>query len=76
VTKYFHLWHWKSGNLLAEYQSAEEAIDALAGAIEESDLARVAEYGLVVYEDGKNTLYAEDDELINLVANRIHAMSR
>jgi hypothetical protein len=76
MTKYFHLWHWKSGNLLAEYHSAEEAIDALSEAIEEKDLPRVSEYGIVVFEDGTDTLYAEGDKLIKLVADRMHAMSR
>jgi hypothetical protein len=76
VAKHFHLWHWESGNLLAEFQSAEEAVEALSEAVEESDLPRVAEYGIVVHEDGENTLYAEGDELINLVAERMHAISR
>jgi hypothetical protein len=75
-SKHYLLWHWKSGNVAGEFETAEEAIDVLAQSFDETELDHVGEYFLELYKDGHGFLYSDSDDLVKLVAEHMHALSR
>jgi hypothetical protein len=76
MSECFFLWHWKSRNIVAQFDTAEEAIDVLARSIDETDLERVCEYFLELYKDDEGALYVDSDELVKLVTDRMHMKSQ
>jgi hypothetical protein len=76
MDKYFQLWDFTSGNLVGEWPTVEEVLDALARAYEKAGMELTDDYGLLRVDGEDESVYAEGQELVDLVNSRKHAMSR
>jgi hypothetical protein len=76
VDKYYELWHLTSGNLVGDFVTVDDVFDALWRAHNKAGLELTDEYMLLECEGDDETIYAEGEELLNLIMNHKHALSR
>jgi hypothetical protein len=76
VAKYYELWDFTSGNLAGEWATVEEVIDAVARAYAKAGMEMTDDYGLLEVEGDESSLYTEGEELVRLVNDRMHTLSK
>jgi hypothetical protein len=76
VDKYFQLWNFTSGNLVGEWATADEVLEALGRAYEKAGMELTDDYGLLKVDGEDESVYAEGQELIDLVKSHKHSVSR
>jgi len=76
MDKYYELWDLTSRNVVGDFESLEEVFEALSRAYDEAGLELTDDYMLLVCEGDSSSLYAEGQELVDLVKSHKHVMSR
>jgi hypothetical protein len=76
MDKFYQLWDWTSGNVAGEWATVEEALDDIARAYDKADMEMTDDYGLLAFDGEDESIYAEGQELVDLVNSRRHAVSR
>jgi hypothetical protein len=66
----------ESSNVAGSYRTVEAALDDLGAAVREHRLEAAEGYGLLKIEGEKQTAYAQAEELLTIVLERMHAASR
>jgi hypothetical protein len=68
MNTFFQLWDRTTGNLVTEFDSEDEAIEALSGIQADDGDESLLEYALFRFQDGHPTLVAKERDLIVHVA--------
>jgi hypothetical protein len=74
MSKFFQLWHWDSANIAGEWATLDDALDDIAFSCLEPGAEMTDDYGLLIFEDGESSLYAEGEELVRIVNERLHTL--
>jgi hypothetical protein len=69
MNTFFQLWNRTTGNLITEFESEDEAIEALSGVQADEGDEPLLEYALFRFQDGRPTLVAKERELVVHVAS-------
>lgn len=65
---FFQLWDTTTGNLISEFDSEDEALEALCRVQAEDGEEVLLEFALVRFQDDRPTLIAKERDLIRYVA--------
>jgi hypothetical protein len=65
---FFQLWDTTTGNLVTEFDSEDEAIEALCRVQAEDGEEALLEFALVRFQDDRPTLITKERDLIRYVA--------
>jgi hypothetical protein len=76
MDKFYQLWDWTSGNVAGEWDTVEEALDDIARAYDKAGMEMTDDYGLLMFNGDEESIYAQGQELVDLVKTHKHAMSR
>lgn len=74
MNEFFQLWDTTTGNLITEFDSEDEAIEALCEVRSEDGDGPLLEFALFRFRDGRPTLLAKERDLVRFVA-RAHVRS-
>ena len=69
MNTFFQLWDRTTGNLVTEFDSEDEAIEALSGIQADDGDESLLEYALFRFQDGRPTLVAKEREFVVHVAS-------
>jgi hypothetical protein len=69
MTTFYQLLDVTTGNLITEFDSEDEAIEALSGVQADDGDEPLLEYALFRFQDGRPTLVAKERELVVHVAS-------
>ena len=72
MRSYIELFDLRSGNVVANYATEDEAWDALRQAATKFGLEEIEELALSQSHNGQDTLIAMDDDLVRRVAGELH----
>jgi hypothetical protein len=65
---FFQLWDTTTGNLVTEFDSEDEAIEALSGIRADEGIEPLLEFALFRFEDDRPTLIAKANDLVSYIA--------
>jgi hypothetical protein len=68
MNTFFQLWDRTTGNLVTEFDSEDEAIEALCRVQAEDGEEALLEFALVRFQDDRPTLITKERDLIRYVA--------
>jgi hypothetical protein len=68
MSAFFQLWDTTTGNLITEFDSDDEAIEALRGVRAEDGDEPLPEFALFRFQDDHPTLVAKERDLVHYVA--------
>jgi hypothetical protein len=68
----FQLWDTTTGNLITEFDSEDEAIEALGEVRAEDGDEALLEFALVRFQDDRPSLVAKEHDLVHYVSNARH----
>jgi hypothetical protein len=68
MNAFFQLWDITTGNLVTEFDSEDEAIEALRGIQAEDGDGALLEFALFRFQDDRPTLVAKERALVRYVA--------
>jgi hypothetical protein len=69
MNTFFQLWDRTTGNLVTEFASEDEAIEALSAIQADDGDEPLLEYALFRFQDGRPTLVAKERDLVVHVAS-------
>ena len=67
MNAFFQLWDTSTGNLVTEFDSEDEAIEALSRIRADEGVEPLLEFALFRFEDDRPTLVAKANELVRYV---------
>jgi hypothetical protein len=71
MNTFFQLWDTTTGNIVTEFDSEHDAIEALIGVQAEDGDAPLLSFALFRFQHGRPTLVAKEHDLVHYIARAI-----
>jgi hypothetical protein len=76
MDKIYQLWDLSTGNVVGDFDTIEEVLAELSDEAKEHGIEAVRDYGLLEFLGDKSSVYAQPDDLVNLVTEHMHSLRR